>query len=271
MTASEGGAAPCPCCGGTGLVRPAAGETAGKSEVALLRGEILRLYGVIGSLEGFMASIYSVAGGAITDLPGRLKTAGAEIGAKNMAISSFEKEIAIRDSWSGRPSESRQYRESRNEFRRRSRICEAEGNGGDAAGIVRSCGGQPGSEGASKNDKPSGTDTFYADTCRLCGRTDLVLWCTVRKRMLEVYGSEVFCRMYVIHSMECPGCGAVTLPDTGAIPGTSFCPNFRSLVGSYRETGDCSEGRIVALLADIHHAHFPMGPSPTASPPWPDR
>lgn len=103
MTASEGGAVSCPCCGGAGLTKPAAGGTAGKSEAVLLRGAILRLYGVIGSLEERMASIHSVAGGTITDLSSRLKAAGVEIGARNRAISSVEREMAIRDSWNDHP------------------------------------------------------------------------------------------------------------------------------------------------------------------------
>lgn len=81
----------------------------------------------------------------------------------------------------------------------------------------------------------------------------------VRKRMFEVSGSEVLGRMYAMHPMECPGCGAVTLPGTGAVPGTSFCPNLRSPVGSYRETGDYSEVRIMALPNGIHRADFSTG------------
>ena len=72
----------CPCCNGTGTIQ----YGLGRSEAALLRDEMVRMYGILDRLAEFTANHMEVAAEAIADLVAKLAAALHRIDSQNEQI-----------------------------------------------------------------------------------------------------------------------------------------------------------------------------------------
>ena len=255
MPASEHAA--CVPCSGTG--RMALSVPGGRTEAGLLRAELGRVWGIVGSTAMTAAGARGAYGRAQAALSADLGRAPARIRIQDAEIKDLKKEAAVKGSRNGRPSGSGDAAKSRREFRAGERAGGAEERGEDPP-PRKGIGKQPGTAGVSRDDKPAGTLRFAAGLCRRCGRADLLPHRTVRKRVYEIpeLGAGITCLMYVIRHMPCRGYGAVTVPHTGAIGGTAMCPNIRAAVSGYRP-GNPGQHWIRHRLAVLQQAGFPAG------------
>ena len=255
MPASEHAA--CVLCSGTG--RMALSVPGGRTEAGLLRAELCRVWGIVKSLEMTATEALEAYGRAQVMLSADVERALARIRIQDGEIKDLKKEVAVKRSWNGKPSESGDAIKSRREFRAEERAGEAEERGEDPP-PRKGIGKQPGTAGVSRDDRPAGTLRFAAGLCRWCGRADLLPHKTVRKRVYEIpeLGAGITCLMYVIRHMLCQGCGAVTVPHTGAIGGTAMCPNIRAAVSEYH-LGNPSQHWIRHHLAVLQQAGFSAG------------
>ncbi len=261
---------PCPCCGGTGgVVKRGVGS--GQSEAALLRSELIRVWGIAGSLEGLAADIYETAGEVISSLVANLENAGSGIAERDRLISDLERQLAVHQGWDGDapgddPGDDPDKKDgqpamTRDEHRLASARFEAAKNGGDPGLITKKKrGAQSGHRGVSRRERTEGTVRFHPELCRYCGRADLVIIMTIRKRFRDLAEARqsTVSLMYVIRVGQCPGCDIRTTPHTDAIPGTSLGPRTRATLQAY-ERAHNTEDDMAMMLREIENADVLTG------------
>ena len=227
----------------------------GQSEAALLRAELIRVWGVAGSLERLAADIYETAGAAISSMAADLEDARNGIVERDRRVSDLERQLAVHERWDrdGRKDGNAPQEMTRAEYRLASDRFEAAKNGGDPGSIKkRKPGAQPGHRGRASRDRPEETIPFRPEMCRCCGRTDLEVVLVIRKRVLDLAEArrKTVLMMYVMRIGRCPGCGALSPPDTDAIPGTSLGPRLRATIQAY-ERAHNTEQDMRLMLAEI--------------------
>ena len=261
---------PCSCCGGAGMV---GADGRGRSEAALLRAELVRVWGVAGSLERLAADIYETAGAAISSMAADLGDARDGMDERDRRISDLERQLAVHEGWGRKDGQTGnqtgdrkdgnapQETMTRAEYRLASDVFEAARNGGEPGSIKkRKSGAQPNHRGRASSDRPGQTIPFRPDMCRCCGRTDLETVSVIRKRVLDLAGArrKTTLSMYVIRTGRCPGCGAETSPHTDAVPGTSLGPRLRATLQAY-ERAHNTEQDMRVMLAEIEGVHLSTG------------
>ena len=151
---------------------------------------------------------------------------------------------------------------TRAEYRRASAEYEAKKGGADPAPAdrKRKKGGQPGHTGVSRGGAVDAVRHFRPELCHTCGRSDMEIVKTDRKRVYELapVRMEILTFLYVIRVGRCRMCGTLTAPHTDCIRGTSFGPLLRAHIHAYRD-GHATVGDIVAYLRDIEGAVFSEG------------
>ena len=272
MTAAR--TVPCRVCEGTGAARAATGSgREGRSEGTLLREELARAWGVVGMHEQFSASIYETAGAAITELVDKVARQEQVIASLNQTNARLKRELAARVDRLGdgaaaatadgdAAAADADPKMTRSEYRLAAAAYEAEKNGGDPGGAGRrkGTGGQAGHKGSSRRGAVDEVVHFFPELCSICGRADMAITRTVRKRVYDLAEArqKTVSRLYMMRAGLCPACGVLTLPHTDAIPGTSFGPLLRAHVHTYRE-GHATEGDIRRFLEGIECASFSEG------------
>ena len=104
---------------------------------------------------------------------------------------------------------------------------------------------------------------FRPELCGYCGRADLVIIRTIRKRFRDLTEARrsAVSLMYVIRVGQCPGCGIRTIPHTDAISGTSLGPRTRATLQAC-ERAHNTEDDTVMMAGDplrrrtIRHKEF---------------
>lgn len=258
----------CHTCAGAGAGAVGDGTGGGgRSKEALLRRELIRSWDVVGSYERFVGSIYETAGAAITEMAASLEKKDGEIAEMRKLNANLARELAVyKDELEGGAAAGGvgedKPKMTRAEYRLKAAAYEAAKSGGDpaAAGRKKKTGGQAGHRGSSRTGPVDGTVRFAPELCDGCGRTDMETAEFVRKRVVDLAEArqKTAWHMHVTRVGQCPGCGTVTAPHTGAIPGTSFGPRLRAHVHAYRD-GHATEGDIRGFLEELEDAPFSEG------------
>ena len=221
------------------------------------------------------AGIYETAGEAISSLAADLENAGSGIAERDRLISDLERQLAVHQGWDGDAPDEDQGEEpgkapgkkdgqpamTRDEHRLASARFEAARNGGDPDLITKKKrGAQSGHRGSSWRERTEGTVRFHPELCGYCGRADLVIISTIRKRFRDLAEARrsTISLMYVIRVGQCPGCGVRTIPHTDAIPGTSLGPRTRATLQAY-ERAHNTEDDMVMMLQEIEDADVSAG------------
>ena len=262
----------CPCCKGTGVIETATNN--GLSQVALLRRELIKIYGVIDSHEMFVDNMYETTSRAITELVAGRDADRCEIARLNQVIANMSREIIV---YKDKPSNDTANtvldctvdtvpdidRINRREYRHKEAIYEAEKNGTklDVDKIKKKTGGQLNHKGFSRMGTVDGGSMYFdVDICNVCGSTDMEILKIVRKRIFDLVDvrSQLVSYMYVIRIRSCRGCGALNIPHTDAIPGTSLGPLLRLYILTFK-SGHATIGDICLFLKALEDVEFSEG------------
>ena len=249
--------AKCPACSGSGIVSMPAPPAYDEKKV--LRGALYRVWTIVSRLEEELAAARRKDKNELAAALEKIDRLESRIKIRDDEIAYLNKTIKIAHGWNGRPSENGPALKTRREFRREGEARDAEAEGREPP-PAKNPGKQPGTQGSSRDDMPTGTRTFAPETCQNCGRTNLQTTRIIRKRIYDLRedGAGIECLMYYIWLAECAACGATTIPHTDTIEGTSFGPNLRAAIETYFD-GDTGQGSIRMFLEELHGAKFSAG------------
>ena len=126
----------CPCCNGTGMI----GAVGGQSQNALLRTELVRVWGMAERLMEFATAHMEETAAAITGLVGELDGVRSQLHSQNEEISSLQTRLAIYHSWNCRTSDNPEHYEAIKNYREASQRYQAELGEGPMSDQTRGAG-----------------------------------------------------------------------------------------------------------------------------------